>query len=402
VILYRCLMSLFALVVLCARPHRKARLGFGAGPDWPAPHLWLHGASNGELASARPIIEELIAQAPEQHLLITANTDTGVALVQGWALPNVAARLAPLDLAWATRRFLRHWQVCGHISLESELWPHRFRLTQGPVLLLGARLSAGTAKGWGRLPKLAEATLARITWASAQDEDSLTRLGALGLGPAARGPVVDLKALYRAPAMPIPADLQGAFARDRTWLAASTHDGEEETVLAAHRLALRHDPDLRLILAPRHPKRADEITALIAAEGLSMARRSTGDTPGMAQVYLADTMGEMALWYQLAGRVLIGGTLCDRGGHTPYEPAAFGAALLHGPDVTNFRPAFGRLTAAAASRQIETAAQLAQALGDLSRPDAQQQAGAAAMQALRQEGDAAALAQTVLSQLDRP
>ncbi|WGW03471.1 3-deoxy-D-manno-octulosonic acid transferase [Tropicibacter oceani] len=402
VLIYRILLSLFSLAVLLRQPGkalRRARLGHGMAPA-PGQHVWLHGASNGELASVRTVLDHLVAARPDLKWLITANTPTAVQMVTDWALPGVSARLAPLDLARVTARVLRDWQVVAHVSLESELWPHRFRLCPGPVILLGARMSQGTARGLGRLPGLSRAMLEHVTLAIAQDQGSLDRLTQLGLPQEARGPVVDLKALYLAPQGQTPdAALLAAFPRARTWLAASTHAGEDEIALDAHALALRHAPDLRLILAPRHPRRGDALESLIAARGLTCARRSKGQAPGTAQVYLVDTMGEMALWYALAGRVLVAGTLSDRGGHTPYEPAAFGAALLHGPDVVNHKAGFERLAQAQASVQINDAASLADALIALTSPEDQQRAGKAAQAALAQDIDLDGLCARLLDRL---
>ncbi len=405
--LYRLLISIFALFALAGALRRggprlvAARLGAGR-PARQGPHIWLHGASNGELASARPVIRALRASRPDLDVLVTCNSATGVAMVDRWALPGVTARPAPVDLAWVTRRMMRRWRVVAHLALEAELWPHRVLGCPGPVVLLGARMRPGTARLWRRFGALGRRVLGRVALASAQDEGTRDRLRDLGLPGVAEAPLLDLKALYRPPEIAPEPTLSDALPRSETWLAASTHAGEEEIVLEAHRALLEAAPKSRLILAPRHPRRGDEVATLIAAQGLTMARRSTGGNPAGAQVYLADTMGEMALWYALAGRVFVGGTLTDRGGHTPYEPAAFGAALLHGPDVANFRAPFARLDKAGAARKIRSAEELSQALRDLSDPQAQASAGATAARALRQEGDLDALIDRIAALLPEP
>ena len=138
-----------------------------------------------------------------------------------------------------------------------------------------------------------------------------------------------------------PLDTTGfpAFAdRASTVLAASTHEGEDEAIVQGFAAARATRPDLRLILAPRHPRRGPRIAALLERAGLAHATRSAGEVPGPdSAVYLADTMGEMALWYRLAGITFVGGSLVDAGGHTPFEPAGAGSAILHGPHVGNFR-----------------------------------------------------------------
>ncbi|SLN48267.1 3-deoxy-D-manno-octulosonic acid transferase [Roseivivax jejudonensis] len=383
-LIYRVLISLFAAAVLARLALRgdadalRARLG--AGPADPGRHVWLHAASNGELASARPIVAAWQAARPDLPLVVTCNSESGVALARDM---GCAAALAPLDLKHAVGRFARRWGVNGHIALESELWPHRFTRVPGPVALLGARMSARTARLWARLPGLARRTLGAVKFASAQDPASRDRLRALGLPRAAEGPVVDLKAFYQSPEIASDDPAGAAFDRVRTWLAASTHEGEEEIVLDAHVRAQAARPDLALILAPRHPRRGDTVAEMIAARGLAVRRRSRGEAPAPCAVYLADTLGEMPLWYAAAGIVFVGGTLGNRGGHTPYEPAAFGAALLHGPDTRNFAAPFAALAAADAARPVREAADLAAALTDLADPERQCEAGRAAQHALR-------------------
>lgn len=406
VFLYRLLLSLFAVHTMTRATRRdgwaaaRKRLSPAPGPN--APHVWLHGASNGELASVKPLLERLLALRPDLHWLITANTQTGVDMVTQWRMPRCSARLAPLDTRGPTARLMRDWSVLAHITLESELWPNRCLTCPGPVMMIGARMSAGTARAWARLPRLARRVLSRIDYAAAQDTNSMDRLLTLGLPSTAKGPITDLKAFYTPPAQAVDPILDAAFGRDRTWLAASTHEGDDSIALAAHALCLQQAPDLRLILAPRHPRRAEAIASDAAQHGLTCARRSKQEAPGAAQVYLVDTMGEMPLWYARAGRVFVGGTLSDRGGHTPYEPAAFGAALLHGPDTRNFAAAYARLANAQASSVIHTAQDLATALMSLSTSKAQKDAGARASAALQQQGGFDALASDVAAKLPSP
>ena len=390
-LLYRLVLALLAPLVVAAALLRRlrgredgaalrARLGLAPGPAVRRPTIWLHAASNGELASARPVIDALSAARPDLGWLVTTNSVTGRDLAAGWGLP---AHVAPLDLRRAAARLIAAHDVRLHLTLESELWPNRIAACAArgvPVAVLGARLSAGSARGWGRVPGLARATFGRIAHAAPQDADSGGRLVALGLPPERLGPVCDLKALYTPPDLAPEPALAEAYPRARTWLAASTHDGEEETVIAAHRAAREREPGLRLILAPRHPARAGAIAERLAAAGLTVARRSRGEAG--AEVLLADTLGEMPRWYALAGRVFVAGSLVPRGGHTPYEPAAFGCALIHGPEVANFRAAYARLDAAGAAACVRDAATLAAALAALGELEEQARAGRAAARAL--------------------
>jgi len=330
--------------------------------------LWLHAASNGELASTRPLVDDLLARHPGLHLLITTNTETGRALALGWGLPQVLVALAPLDGRGLLARFLGHWQPAALIVVENELWPNRLTICAArgiPVLLIGARLSERSARVWRRLPGLARTVLKAVTYVSAQDPASEVRFRALGLPPGRIGAPVDLKSAA-VPAAPGNAGAALPFAPDFTLLAASTHPGEEEAVLDAYAVAARRIPRLRLILAPRHPRRRDAIEAAIARRGLPFATRSRCQpAEGDTAVYLADTMGEMALWYRAAGMTFVGGSLVPRGGHTPYEPAACGSAILHGPHLENFVPAYGALDRAGAAIAVTGAADLADALGTL-------------------------------------
>ena len=378
-LLYRLLLSVFAIAILFRagvardRDALRARLG-RLTPRSPCPHLWLHAASNGELASARPVIDTLQAARPGQAMLVTCNTRTGVALARGWGLPGLQAELAPLDLGWVTRRVIRQFDVRGLIVMEAELWPNRVRLCPGPVALIGARLTPGTARTWARFGALAGDLLRRLSLIVPQDTASAARLRDLGAPEAVMTAPVTLKALLAANTEP---DLSNAprFDRGQTWLAASTHEGEEDIIAAAHAAALRDTPGLRLILAPRHPARADAVRACLEARGMTVAQRSRRDTPRNGDVYLADTMGEMDLWYAQCGRVFVGGSLTDKGGHTPYEPARFGCALLSGPHVSNFDAAYAALRDAGAVAVVGDATDLAAALGALAQPAAQSAAG---------------------------
>lgn len=399
--LYRLLMALALPVVLLALLRRgpvAERLGFGAAPA-PGPALWLHGASNGELASAHWVLRDLLAAEPGLQVLVTVNTATAREMVAGWGLPGVVAALAPLDTGGAAERVLRRWHPRAHVIIENELWPARIAAAHAravPVLVIGARLSERSARRWGKLGGFMAQTLARIAWVSAQDQGSLDRLLALGLPAAAVGPVLALKAF--GPALALPPPFPPPALRARCLLAASTHDGEEAVVLDAF-IAARGRFD-HLILAPRHPRRAEEIAALIAARGLAFAQRSKGQVPGpQTPVHLADTMGEMDHWYAMAGVCVIGGTFADRGGHTPWEPARHGAAILHGPSVANFAAPFAALDAAGGALAV-TEAGLAAGLLQM---DATLQTAMAAIarEALSPEGDSAGLVAAILAAIHR-
>lgn len=372
--LYRLLISLAApaFVVRLLRDDaddRAERLG-RARPGKPAGHVvWLHAASNGELTSARPVIEGLLNRRPDLQVLITCNTVTGRTLARGWHLDRCAVHLAPLDYRTCLRRVLDNWAPAALIVIENELWPNRMLAMAGrgcPVIVLSARMSRGSARMWGRFPGLARKVIGTISYLSAQDADSSQRFVRLGLPADRIGPVCNFKTGAAQDTHPDTKELDRLrpdLPRDHTLLAASTHAGEEEIVLEGFREALAAKPDLRLILAPRHPRRRPEIETIARRLGLGVAVRSRGETIGPGHpVYLADTMGEMPLWYALAGVTFVGGSLVDKGGHTPFEPAAHGSALLHGPHLDNFAEIYAQLQACGGSRQVLDAGGLRDAL----------------------------------------
>ncbi len=383
--LIRFLLPLVPLVMLAVAVWRRItgaeppqalaeRLGYLQAPQGQS--IWLHGASNGEVASARWVLERLLAEDRGLSVLVTCNTATARAMVQGWHLPRVTAAFAPLDLPGPLARVLRVWAPRLLLTVEAEIYPRRFAACARagiPVALIGARMSERSYQGWTALQPVMAGALGVVAMASAQDAASAQRLLALGLPPDRQRPVCDLKAvaIRRLP----PPVLPPQATRTRVLLAASTHEGEETVVLDAFRTArARFD---HLILAPRHPRRADAVAALITARGLTMARRSSGAMPGAEEVFLADTMGEMDLWYARAGSCYVGGSLefgsglAPRGGHSPWEPARYGCAILHGPSVANFAAAYATLATAGAALTVGATESLAAALHDL---DADRQA----------------------------
>ena len=346
------------------------RLGGGIGARNA---IWLHGASNGELASARHLAGAIAETFSGCPLVITANTVSGRDLAAGWNLP-VAARLAPLDLRWILRRFRARWHPAVLIVLENEIWPNRFATAREPVLMVGARMSARSAARWARGGKLARAALSNLAYLLPQDARSGERFAALGVDSGRIGPPATLKSSV-APPQPSREDLarlQPRFPRTGTILAASTHKGEERIVLDAFRKARAADSSLKLIMAPRHPRRSAEIAQLLGGSGFAFAVRSKGERPeASTAVYLADTLGEMALWYALAGRTFVGGSLVPAGGHTPFEPAAFGSAILAGPGTSNFAEAYSALDGAGGIQRCRDAETLASGLLEIESPRAQ-------------------------------
>ena len=324
------------------------RLGHAGAARPDGPLVWLHGASVGEAMAALPLIAALRANRPCLQVLMTTGTVTS-AQRMAEALPAGAIhQFVPVDTAGAVTRFLEHWRPDLAIWIESELWPRLIVETHRrgiPMALVNARLSAKSHANWRRVLGMALALLGPFRLVLAQDRETVERLADLGR-PARFGG--NLKAAVAVPACDATAlaEIAARLAGRPVWLAASTHPGEEEAVIAAQaEVRVRH-PDALMILAPRHPDRGDEVADLLRQNGLATARRSGAQVPGKGDaVWLADTLGEMGLWYRLAAVTFVGGSLTDRGGHTPFEPVLCGSVVLHGPDTRNFAPAYQALTA---------------------------------------------------------
>ncbi len=373
------LTPLVALRLLWALARRREtlqglgeRLGLGRGPAGAGVRLWLHGASLGELNAARALIERILAANADMGILVTCNSYTARAMVAGWGLARLEVRLAPLDAPLIVAHFLRRWHPVAMITLENELWPARIIMSarEGlPVMVVGGRMSPRSAAFWQKLgPVLTRRVMGAISCLAPADRANGERFAQLGLSRERIAPPVNLKAFVETPPPPPEAlaALQGLFERAQTVLAASTHEGEDGLILDAFRAALDSRPALRLILAPRHPERAAAIARLIDSAGLRHARRSAGELPGPGvQVYLADTVGEMALFHTLAGVSIMGGSFQPVGGHTPVEAVQFASVVIHGPDVSNHREIYAALAADRGCLAAGNAQELAAHLRDL-------------------------------------
>ncbi len=396
-ILYRLLANLFLPVMVLAtalgqwpKGALRERLGLigATGPAW-----WVHGASLGELTSARSVIAGLAAEGP---VLVTANTATGRALVAGWGIAGVTAAFAPFDAGGAVARVIARVQPRALIVIENEFWPTRMAACARagvPVIVLGARMSERSARRWRLAGGMMRRMLAGVAYLSAQDAGSEARLVALGLPKDRVGPRVNLKAGVVAAQ-----GAAGPIARHRVMLAASTHAGEEALVLDAFDAARAAGLFDLLILAPRHPARGAEVARMLVARGAAFGQRSQGDAIGAGvPVYLADTLGEMNRWYAIAGVTVIGGSFADRGGHTPFEPAAHGSAILHGPQVANFAEPFAALDAAGGAVAVADGAGLAAVLCGMDAPR-QAAVAAAARDALDAGVDVGAVLEVIRRQ----
>jgi 3-deoxy-D-manno-octulosonic-acid transferase len=340
------------------------RRGIDATPRPGGKLLWLHAASVGETMSLLPVLTALGVHAPDLTVLLTTGTVTSAQLLarrlEAGLEDRVLHRFVPLDVPGWAARFLDHWQPDAAGFVESELWPNLLfacRRRGIPVMLVNARMSERSYAGWRRVPGLARAVLGCFVHIQARAPADAARLEALGAASvSAPG---DLK--FAAPALPADAAelerLRAALTGRPVWLAASTHPGEEAAVLAVHRALAPTHPGLLTILVPRHPERGAEIAG--AAGKIALHRRSAGDEPPEQGVWLADTLGELGLWYRLAGAAFVGRSLVlPGGGQNPLEPARLGCAIAMGPHVGNFLDAVQALEAAGALTRVADAAAL--------------------------------------------
>ncbi|MCK8786425.1 3-deoxy-D-manno-octulosonic acid transferase [Roseomonas sp. NAR14] len=415
--------ALWRVAASAARPllplylRRRVRLGKevaarlaerrGEGAErLPGRLLWLHAASIGETLSILPLITALARRAPGLGLLVTTGTVTAAELLAQRLPPALAGRVrhrfVPLDVPAWTARFLDGWRPDAALFVESELWPNLIaeaRRRGIPLGLVNARMSAGSARWWRRAPGFAASVVGGFRLVLAQSAADAARLASVGApSPACWG---NLK--FAADALPADesalAALRDAFGGRPVLLGASTHPGEEEVLLAAHRRLAASLPDLLTVLVPRHPARG----AVIAeACDLPLARRSLGALPAPGHaVYLADTLGELGLFYRLAGVALVGGALVPVGGHNPLEPARLGCPILLGPHTENCAEPAERLLAAGGAIRVDGPAALAEAaLAVLTNPDrAGRMAEAAAAIAADQAGLPDRIARAVLDLL---
>ena len=345
----------------------RERLGYATAVRPDRPVVWLHGASVGESLSLLPLIETLARERPDLALLVTSGTVTSAELLARRLPPGAIHQYVALDCPGAARRFLAHWRPSLAVFVESELWPNLLldaKASGCRLALVGARLSESSAKGWARAPAAAHALFGAFDLILAQDAASRTRLEALGAGVAGD---LDLKQV----AAPLPHDeaaltaLKLQIGGRPVVIAASTHPGEDEQIVQALRSLPRPRP--LLVLAPRHPVRAGALADALRAQGLSLARRTLGERVlADTEIYLADTLGELGLFFRLARGVVMGGSLTGGvGGHNPLEPARLGLPVITGPDVANFRGTYDALIAFHAAVMTPHQAALNAALAEL-------------------------------------
>lgn len=357
---------------MAAGKEDKARLaerfGLSCQPRPAGRLVWVHAASVGETVSILPVIAELVK---EGTVLLTTGTVTSAALAAKRLPAGAIHQFVPLDVpAWISR-FLAHWRPDAVIFVESEIWPNMLAALTGrgiPAMLVNGRMSARSGARWRLLPHTARGVLDQFRWIAAQSPQDAARFRALG-AVRVENPG-NLK--FAASELPDDAAARAALAAcipGPKFLAAATHPGEDAQVIAAHRHLLADFPDLATIIVPRHPARGAAIAAL--ASGLPVALRSKRQEPVPGGVYIADTLGELGLFYRLCPIAYVGGSLVPIGGHNMLEAARLGCAVLTGPHTANFAEAVAVLRGADALGVVADSAALGAALRRLLADPAQ-------------------------------
>jgi len=362
---------------------------FAAPPGQAMPAIWVHAVSLGETLAAAPVIESLLQAYPDHRLVITTTTPTGSEQVQALFGERVFHVYAPWDLPGAVRRFLRLIRPCLLLIMETELWPNMLHYTRASgckIVLANARLSEHSARGYARIGGLSRDMLAELDGVACQSAVDGRRFLGLGLPDKAlhiTGNIkfdLELDGDMRARA----ASLRDQFGVDKRAIvvAASTHPGEDERVLAAFSQLRRRLDNSLLVLVPRHPERFAAVHTLCVSDGWQVVRRSTGVIPGTNDdIVLADTIGELLLLLGVATVAVVGGSLEKHGGHNVLEAAAWGVPVITGPHMYNFSQASSLLCDAGAMIMLDDPAALGDSLEALlHNPQQRRQMGAAGQQ----------------------
>jgi 3-deoxy-D-manno-octulosonic-acid transferase len=343
------------------------RRGLSLGTRPHGPLVWIHGASVGEVLAAAALIERL--RALNLRILLTSGTTTSAAIVAKRFPPDVIHQYVPYDSPRYVARFLDHWRPSLALFIESDLWPNLILQASSrrvPMVLINGRMSPRSFPRWRRARNTISALLGQFEVCLAQSGTDAERFSALG----ARNVITtgNLKLDVAAPpADPAKLEKLMAMTRGRPIIAAaSTHPGEEEILIDTHLRLAGFIPGLLTVVVPRHPDRGNTVAGLVAAAGLRFTQRSREELPAAnTEIYIADTLGELGLFYRLAPVVFMGGSLIPHGGQNPIEAVKLGAAIVHGPQVFNFSDVYDALDKAGGAREANSQEMLVKQLGQL-------------------------------------
>jgi 3-deoxy-D-manno-octulosonic-acid transferase len=347
------------------------RLGFGY-PQMPEGCIWIHAVSVGEVQATVPLVRVLQERFPNRRLLITTVTPTGAARVSGLFGDHVTHCYIPFEIPYAVQNFFNSVRPELALIMETEIWPNLYDgcgSRKIPLILVSARISPQSVTRYRRFLPLFRETLSHGIVIAAQSESDAERFRSLGAAPERTWVTGNIKFDFE-----MPADLEsrGAALRQRyfagrpVWVAASTHEREEEQVLAAHTKLLEEIPDALLVLVPRHPERFSTVGSLLKRKNFGFVSR-TDETPCPkgTPVFLGDTMGELPMFYAASDIAFVGGTLVPVGGHNLLEPAALGLPIITGPYLFNTEDIANMFSELGAFVEVRNASELAAALKNL-------------------------------------
>lgn len=366
------------------------RVGKASLPRPEGKLVWFHAASMGESSSVVPVIKRLLEQHPEVKVLLTTVTVTSAKNI-GEKLPEGAFhQFAPVDTPLAIKRFLAHWKPDVAFWVESEFWPNMMEMTHEtgcPMVLLNARISRRSFRRWQKMRTSIEQLLCLFTMILAKSDEDASRIRNLGADAEKVSVQGNLK--FSAPALEadpkMTSEILGQIGGRRIWLAASTHNGEEAIIADVHNNVKAAYGDLLTVIVPRHSRRGKEIATSIEKKDMRVALRSRGDAiSSNTDVYVADTMGELGIFYRLAGIVFIGGSLVPHGGQNPFEPALLDCTILYGPHMDNFKEFCHELEVVHGAVLVKNETELAARVDELLRDQTRQEEIAkAALNAVR-------------------
>ena len=335
--------------------------------------IWIHGVSVGESLSILPLVAHLAKVRPDLHFLVTTGTTTSASLMTDRLPENAFHQFIPIDYPPYVEQFLDHWQPDVAIFVESEFWPnliHEARKRSAMMAIVNGRISPKSYDNWIKWPRSIRYLLSAFDLIIAQDKDNAERLRTLS------GRDVMLFGNLKNAADPLPTNnqkvdhLRKQMGTRAAWLAASTHPSEEEMVFDAHKILKVEFSDLLTTIAPRHPERGDEIAEAARNAGLKVAQRSKHeDITEQIDLYIADTLGELGIFYRINDITLVGGGLSPKGGHNPLEPARLTCAILHGPHIFNFNETYHDMRRAGAAALVRNDRDIAAAIKRLLSDD---------------------------------
>ena len=342
----------------------EERLGISLAERPTGNLIWFHAASVGESLSLVELIKRISSSQPDYNFLITTGTITSAKLILSRLPSNAVHQYIPVDTPRAVEKFLDRWRPSLAIWTESEFWPNLISFTSArdiPMILINARISEKSYRRWRFFKKSLKNLIEKFNYSLIQDEKTVKYFSKIGIS----SNNFELTGTLKEGSAALPhseieqVEISKQILNRPVWLAASTHEGEEKLIAAAHRHASKASQGLLLIIVPRHPERGLEIASILAKENFKICLRSKKDKISSdTQIYIADTLGELGLWYRIAPVSFVGGSFVPIGGHNPFEPAALGSAILHGPYVENFKEIYNRLNVAGAAVKIEEASEL--------------------------------------------